>query len=128
MRYRMAAYLVTLYEESLGGGHGKNKAIQNAIWKALATKSDSYNTVHSSIDYFLLAKNYVTANPNASLFSQFAVVSGWKSPATSLADKGKGQVQTFLTTYAPVPEPGTYVLLATAVTFLCLLKRRFGAL
>lgn len=141
-RYRMAAWLITQYQDGSAYDNtdyyspddtARNDAIQTAIWAAMDTQgnnpsltlSNGATQVTESSYWFNQAANFVANNYNDPFFNRWAVVSAWVI-GTSLSNTdettGLGVVQTFLT---EVPEPGFYGLLALGLSGLWLaIKRR----
>ena len=137
-RYRMAAFLLDQYnsvatfdnsqstvfvngvDAQFGTGKydprnsARNQAIIGAIWAAMDTDTDSDNRdapAGNIQTWFDTAATYVNTNwANASIWSKWAVVSGWTG--TSYVQNSGGPVQTFLT---ETPEPGFYGLLCTGL-------------
>ena len=118
-RFRMAAYLVSRYNESLGGGDAYNQAIQSSIWKSTFLTPQNLTTVYNGTDFFTDAEIYVKNNYNSALFDHYRIASGFRG--SSLADGGSDQVQTFLTA---VPEPSTYALLGGGLLSMIAMRRR----
>jgi len=140
-RYKMAAWLTTLFDEGLGGGASKNKAIQRSIWKATDTthggnQTSGFNTIYNGYNYYQEAINFVTNNASDPLFSYFRVVSGYQlGNSYVLADSNANkritgrQYQTFLA-YSrdfgteEVPEPATFGLIGAGLAAVALYRRR----
>ncbi|HLJ18433.1 MAG TPA: hypothetical protein VKV15_28340 [Bryobacteraceae bacterium] len=129
LRLRIAAYLTTQYNQSLGGSATFNQDVLQAIWSATATNpqtlpgSAPFNATDPSIvGLYNSAVKFVANNwtGDESFWAGFSIVSGWQGNG-ALADYGPNQVQTFVT-QTPAPEADSLILLLTAAAVL------FGAL
>lgn len=137
-RYEMAAYLINSYYSPLPNGPNpsntaQTRSVQTAIWELLwngaAADRFSYNEISGDgsapSSYINSAENFITSNPNSSIFDDYAVVTG--SVHTNYYWKG---VQTYLvqlTSPSPVPEPASVVLLASLLLSILLLTQRVRA-
>lgn len=136
-RYEMAAYLIDTYYSPLPNGPNpsntlQSRSVQTAIWELLWNDTSSDGLSYSQVSgdgsspgtYVTAAENFVAANPNSSIFDDYAVVSGGLTYGGGLKSPG---VQTYLvqlTSPSPVPEPASVILFASLLIAVFALRRR----
>ncbi len=137
-RFEMATYLVNQYPGLPGGPTPSNtttdQELQTAIWEIMwnnsvtsesgitfsAIQNDGTNMSNVAAD-ITAAQNFVNANPNASLFNNYAVISGGANANGSLITPG---IQTYLVQLDAVPEPASVVLFGSLVGGVLALTKR----
>lgn len=131
-RYKMAAYLI----ESYAGfpsilDNSANDGIQLAIWKALDIPGGSnFNFGHKGLvpaanAHYASALSFVNANPNASLFNSWSVLTNYR------IDAKHGRIQTFMV-HSPsistaTPEPATFGLIGAVLVAAGVVARKRNA-
>lgn len=132
-RYRMAAYLVSLYQGFPNGpspNSTQNKDLQTAIWEITwnhsLTPDLTFGQIQNGVgasdqaivqNYITQAQAFADNGANAGFFENFAIVSGSVNAAGGLTSPG---YQTYVVQLNAVPEPAGWLVLLIGLALIML--------
>ena len=107
-QYQQMAWLTTQYN----GNDDQTRAIQTAIWNIMTSSAPEVDIAGTMYDtsYWMAQAASRYDDYDASFYAQFAVL----TPA-NFANLTNGGPQEYLTRVTAVPEPGTYLLMASGL-------------